>query len=479
MKYSKTQLINILKSVGKDHVSKKDIDKNPTIDCGSMTIIRYFGSWKNALEEAGLKPGKITGRKRKIIVKSKIVKPNLMDRKKLWVGPIDFPKTDNIKNDPKTTYANDIIIWKGHELTRKYLRSIDEDVRDEIAKDLLNFFMEFDFIGDFKYREEELETAKKVLDKNLATISEEDGVKYVKNTGAAGYKLYRHYFPNLMKVGGKNRRSIFESLSNKALLWSIIRNRTGNTLLYGGEYNKDIGYCQFPMPLSFSQIIIGSKNSGLGAMGSVFKPSVAKAIYCKYAKDGDKVLDYSCGFGTRLLGLMSSGLKDVKYCGYEPNTETYDNLNKLIEDFDFDADIKCCGSEEDNLFDEKFDFVFSSPPYFDAEVYCDEENQSINRFPKYESWLEGYWKQTVKNIKKMMKDDGVFGINIGGNANETMIKLERDLNKIISEEGFELIDTIYMKTGKSHLSGKKGDPDKKFKLEGIFFYKRSIRNGSE
>lgn len=62
-KYKKEDLIKILQSLGKTHVSKKDIDSNPDIECGSMTIIRYFGSWKNALNAAGLKPGIKTGRK--------------------------------------------------------------------------------------------------------------------------------------------------------------------------------------------------------------------------------------------------------------------------------------------------------------------------------------------------------------------------------------------------------------------------------
>lgn len=72
----------------------------------------------------------------------------------------------------------------------------------------------------------------------------------------------------------------------------------------------------------------------------------------------------------------------------------------------------------------------------------------------------------------MLKDDGVFGVNIGGEANSLMKKLETDLNQIVVEEGFSLVDTWYMKTSKSHLSAKKGNADKKHKLEGIFFYRK-------
>lgn len=64
-KHTKESLIKALQSLGKTHVSKKDVDKNPSVDFGSMTIIRYFGSWNQGLREAGLKPGIRTGRKRK------------------------------------------------------------------------------------------------------------------------------------------------------------------------------------------------------------------------------------------------------------------------------------------------------------------------------------------------------------------------------------------------------------------------------
>lgn len=459
-KYNQEQIVEIMRSVGKVHLSKKDVDVLPNLS--SSTVIRAFGTWKNALNAAGLQEGIKTGRK------PKHVKPNLMSRKKEWVGGIDFPETDNIED--KTYYANDLIVWKGQELSRKYLRSINEDQRDEIAKDLLNFFIQYDFVNDFKYRGEDVRKSWESLLRNPSAIEETDGVKYLKNSGTAGYKLYRNFFPNIIKIKEMGKRmSIWEAVNDREVLWKIIRNRIGNTLLYGGEANKDLGYLQFPMNISPSQIVIGGKNSGLCSMTSIFKPNVAKAIYKQYVKNGDVVLDYSCGFGTRLLGLMSCGL-DVRYIGFEPNTETYNGLIRLIDEMGFNAEIKCCGSEVE-VFDERVDFCFSSPPYYDSEVYSLEETQSIVKFPKYEDWLEGYWRQTVKNIKHMLKNDGLFAINVGGKSNDKMKELEEDMNKIIMEEGFELCDEIYMKTSKSHLSGKKGS-GVSFKLEGIFVYRR-------
>jgi hypothetical protein len=397
---------------------------------------------------------------------------NLMPRKKPWIGEINFPETNNISNSLTTITNDELLVWQGQPLSQKFLRTINEDQRDEIAKDIFNFLKKYDF-NSIRFSEKDINQAWNSLKKYVPKTEKINGITYLSNSGTSGSQVYRHFFPNIIKVrNSSGRRSIYDVLTNPDTLWATIRNRIGNTLLYNDDPNGIP--VQYPMNLNLGQSIIGAKNSGLASMGSIFKPTVAKTIYKHYVKDGYNVLDYSCGFGTRLLGLMSCGFKNVKYCGYEPNTETYDNLQTMIKKFEFNAEIKKCGSEE-KLFDDKFDFVFSSPPYFDWEIYSSEASQCYNKFPEYNQWLENYWRKTVQNIKLMMKDNGVLGVNIGGKANELMQRLEADLNSVIIEEGFELVDTWFMKTSQSHLvSTKKGNEDKKTKLEGIFFYRKTV-----
>ena len=49
-KYTKEYLINCLKSLQKEYISKFDIDNNKNIP-SSSTFKRYFGSWSNAIKE--------------------------------------------------------------------------------------------------------------------------------------------------------------------------------------------------------------------------------------------------------------------------------------------------------------------------------------------------------------------------------------------------------------------------------------------
>jgi hypothetical protein len=65
LKYTKEEIIDFLKSIGKSVLSKTDIDKNDKIPFSSATLTRYFGSWNSALIAAGLDHGK-AGRKKKI-----------------------------------------------------------------------------------------------------------------------------------------------------------------------------------------------------------------------------------------------------------------------------------------------------------------------------------------------------------------------------------------------------------------------------
>src|SRR3989304_2448004 len=119
------------------------------------------------------------------------------------------------------------------------------------------------------------------------------------------------------------------------------------------------------------------KNSGIrkalrGTTGaqavSNFRPSASRAIYDKYGGDG-VTWDPSAGFGGRLLGAISSP-RIKKYIGCEPSTKTFMGLKKMALRLGEGKEIKLyqIGSEEFAL-EEPVDLVFTSPPYFDNEIY--------------------------------------------------------------------------------------------------------------
>lgn len=60
------------------------------------------------------------------------------------------------------------------------------------------------------------------------------------------------------------------------------------------------------------------------------------------------------------------------------------------------------------------DTVLYCPPYFDMEIYPDESgNQSIDKYPTYEKWLEGYFYPTLKLCITVLKSKGTMCVMLG------------------------------------------------------------------
>ena len=189
-----------------------------------------------------------------------------------------------------------------------------------------------------------------------------------------------------------------------------------------------------------------------------FSPNVARKIYERYCpKKNANILDYSCGFGSRMLGCLTSQY-NYSYFGIEPNSILTQHLNKFGEYINsfkkVEYKIYCQGSEDyiEELIN-KIDLAFSSPPYYNLEKYTNEETQSIVKFPNYNDWLQYYVKPTIKNIYNYLKDEGLFILNIKNLTQGTQEKLADDWVKIAKNEHFILLETIDMKhqTGRMSL----------------------------
>lgn len=63
-------------------------------------------------------------------------------------------------------------------------------------------------------------------------------------------------------------------------------------------------------------------------------------------------------------------------------------------------------SEDYKDSEDSIDLAFSSPPYFDQEIYTDEDTQAYNKGPEY--FYDVYWDTTFDNIKHMLKPGKYF-----------------------------------------------------------------------
>ena len=251
------------------------------------------------------------------------------------------------------------------------------------------------------------------------------------------------YFPHSWDIRCNKMQTPMEVFSDDKLFMKSIAKR-----LKRGTYVTDSGIRKELKTASSTQSV------------SNFRPSASRAIYDKYG--GDIVYDPSCGFGGRLLGAISSPVVK-KYIGCEPSSETNKGLQKMVENLgNIEVDLYDMGSEVFEL-NEDVDLAFTSPPYFNTEIYSDEETQSCNKFPEYMDWLDGYLHKTILNTVEHIKRGGHLIINIANTRNAP--KLEAGFKHIMNNiKSMELKETLKLALSSINRKG--------FKYEPIFVFRK-------
>lgn len=154
-------------------------------------------------------------------------------------------------------------------------------------------------------------------------------------------------------------------------------------------------------------------------MATTFMPGYAKAIFEYF--NAKAVLDPCAGWGDRLTGAATaSGVekyvafdpnrnlrpgyaKIMEYCGHCVTDLTEDKLtfsnNFEIHSLPFEIGVKA-------LMDESFDMAFTSPPFFDYEMYNPKN-------PTYTNWEDQFYTPLFQEVCRCVKPNGFFGIHIG------------------------------------------------------------------
>lgn len=146
-----------------------------------------------------------------------------------------------------------------------------------------------------------------------------------------------------------------------------------------------------------------------------FKPSVAKCLYDIF--EAKNILDFSSGWGDRLSGFYASK-NTQSYIGIDPNERLFSQYKKQKDLYSKYTNKKSnifneCAEEFDfKKTNKKFDFIFTSPPYFNIEKYTQEENQSWKKYRKFEIWREEFLFKTISNVWEQLEDGGILAINI-------------------------------------------------------------------
>ena len=305
-------------------------------------------------------------------------------------------------------------------IKRSEWENLDEKQQYELRQDIINYFRVNGF-PHFKYDIEEQKKEMERLDKFVNNNEmETDGI--IRQT-MHGLGLCWSYHPHHWNIKCGTSKTPMQVFLDDKLLDKSIKKRMRN--------GRNITEAMMRKTL---------KVSGGAQTVSNFRPSVARYIYDKYG--GNKVFDSCMGFGGRLIGAISSP-KVKHYEGCDPNTKTFDGLNKMAKNLQDTTKVVLnnIGVEEYEPKD-KFDLVFTSPPYFDTEKYSEEETQSYLKFPTYEKWLNGFLRKLVENSIDLLNKGGYFIINIANTKRATT--LENDFLEIMKSYDMSLEKTLNM-----------------------------------
>jgi len=138
-----------------------------------------------------------------------------------------------------------------------------------------------------------------------------------------------------------------------------------------------------------------------------FRPNLVVAIANMF--NIRSMLDFSAGWGDRMIGAMAAG---IKYTGVDPNVNNVQGYKDIIdffssqEELDIDANdyniINSPIEDADLSGIENVDLVMTSPPYFDLEIYSKDKTQSTSRYKTQNDWFKGFLVPAIdKSISKL------------------------------------------------------------------------------
>lgn len=325
---------------------------------------------------------------------------------------IENRRIKNMRND-------ELFVIDGQELSKDYISSLTIQERENLVETITQTILSSTF--PYYENEEEVKRHYSLLLNNDMKLK--GGCLY--NNDSVATNICRYFCKSFYAAREQGGVSMLDVWSNPGLIRRLVRNRLGV-----GWHNAE------PFSINLNMMVQGMRSMRLASMISMFKPRIAKWVYKNYCKTGDKVYDFSAGFGGRMLGASAAG---VKYIGVDPLTTP--ELESMKNYFGFDAELISGCSEEVEFEKNIFDLAFSSPPYYNQEIYSFDESQAYNK--GYDYFINMYWVGTLENIKKSLKNGSYFILNL----HERYTDMLKETNK-----RFKLIDKIGLRTTKSHLN---------------------------
>ncbi len=138
-------------------------------------------------------------------------------------------------------------------------------------------------------------------------------------------------------------------------------------------------------------------------------------------------LDFSAGWGDRLIGAIAYWMKnkDFRYTGVDPSNCMMKRYKRIIRKLTNNSTNFTIINQpfEDTNITQTFDLVFTSPPFFDLEIYENNEGQSFNRYNTIEKWFNEFMKTAINRSIELLNKDGHLALYIGESMNDKYVDI--------------------------------------------------------
>ena len=202
--------------------------------------------------------------------------------------------------------------------------------------------------------------------------------------------VYHHQFENLIRTPARHHKSFYEFITDDSLRQQLeidtIKRSTGAKL--GRKITPSVMF----------DVYRANRNCV-----TIFKASTAKYIYKYYG--AKHVLDFTAGWGGRMLGAYSLG---ISYTGIDSNINMkpeYDIMMTKLNKDNLKMLWDNCLNIDLSLYD--FDLVLTSPPYINLEKY-----ENMTPFDSDDMYYKEFLMIMLDRCLEHIKQHGWVCINI-------------------------------------------------------------------
>ena len=213
---------------------------------------------------------------------------------------------------------------------------------------------------------------------------------------------------------------------------------------------------------------------------STFDFGRAKEIMEKYNVNG-LVYDFACGWGQRMVAALSLG---IDYYGTDTNPELCKCLEDCAKEFILTNNL----ANHATILNQRSEveipglknavgLCFSSPPYFNYELYRGAET-STTLYPEYDAWRDNYLKGTFTNCFNYLVPNGYLAVNVKNI--DSKCPIYEDTFKALTDLGMDFVGEEPYKVGNiRHGAKNQKNKVKGYADERIMVFKKTLQTNGQ